>query len=491
MKKLAYLLLTGILLSAIYQLSYGLIQLYNSIFLSHEVIIRGKFVNPDHFASYIASVIPLAVGLLMIRELKGALNILANITLVLGIFVLPVTYIRSSWLAVLFGVCVILFYYYRKHRIIHYYTSNSFRLVSLILTIAILVGALIFGLFQLKPDSANGRLFIWKITSSIIADQPFFGVGFGNFKVHYNRYQGSYFASGYGSDEEKLLAGNVNHAHNEYLQIATEFGIIGMILFLLFIWYLIVHLKINESESLFGIQVAVKSSITAILVSSLFTFPFHIWQTFLNFIILCLLFISLSKKEYITDLLYNKFIATIALLVLILVAFISIEKYESGVEINSHWNQAIQLTLLNQPEQAIEIYEELLPRLPNNGKLLFMYGAVLSGQKEFDKAIEVLTLAEKYYSDPNLFLVLGNCYKSIGNFHQAEKYYKTSYYIIPHKFYPLYKLMKLYHLNGEFIKANETAELIISSPVKIPSTAIDQMKQAAIMYLEHGQVDWY
>jgi len=62
---------------------------------------------------------------------------------------------------------------------------------------------------QSKPD----RLEIWKNTTEISYHHPWLGVGLGNFKVHYDRYSPDI---------------NVNDAHNDYLQILCELGIVGM-----------------------------------------------------------------------------------------------------------------------------------------------------------------------------------------------------------------------------------------------------------------------
>ena len=92
--------------------------------------------------------------------------------------------------------------------------------------LACIAGSIIFivigySLFQLKATSANGRLFMWKISTLAIAESPLIGHGTGNFVSAYGRAQESYFANEEYSETEELVAGSPECAFNEYLQVAT------------------------------------------------------------------------------------------------------------------------------------------------------------------------------------------------------------------------------------------------------------------------------
>lgn len=64
------------------------------------------------------------------------------------------------------------------------------------------------------PESFLLRLTYWRVGLSMFADNPFLGVGLGNFKVAYPHYQ-------------YLGAGHVKEAHNGYLQLFCETGLLG------------------------------------------------------------------------------------------------------------------------------------------------------------------------------------------------------------------------------------------------------------------------
>lgn len=91
-----------------------------------------------------------------------------------------------------------------------------------------LVGAVIiigYGIFYLKKDSANGRLFMWKITCQVIAEAPWSG-HWESFPKIYGEAQEKYFATGNYTEEEERVAGSPEYAFNEYLQLIAEKGLL-------------------------------------------------------------------------------------------------------------------------------------------------------------------------------------------------------------------------------------------------------------------------
>ncbi len=79
-----------------------------------------------------------------------------------------------------------------------------------------------------KRDSSLGRLLIYKISFDILKDNYIKGVGVGNYKILYGKYQIDYFKNGQYSTKELLLADNSVNAFNDYLQFFIETGLIGL-----------------------------------------------------------------------------------------------------------------------------------------------------------------------------------------------------------------------------------------------------------------------
>ena len=60
---------------------------------------------------------------------------------------------------------------------------------------------------------------------------------------------------------------------------------------------------------------------------------------------------------------------------------------------------------------------------------------------------------------------------------ETEKAYRHAWHIIPSRFYPLYLLAKLYDESNRPEKAIQTARQVLDKEVKIPSTAVNQIRQ--------------
>lgn len=57
----------------------------------------------------------------------------------------------------------------------------------------------------------------------------------------------------------------------------------------------------------------------------------------------------------------------------------------------------------------------------------------------------------------------------------AEKYYLKASFRIPHRLYPLYRLMLLYQEQNEFAKASVMAQMILQKEIKVPSLVVDRI----------------
>ena len=67
--------------------------------------------------------------------------------------------------------------------------------------------------------------------------------------------------------------------------------------------------------------------------------------------------------------------------------------------------------------------------------------------------------------------------KATGEYMKAEEQYQLAAYTVPHKFYPLYLLAKLYEETGQNEKAVTIAREIMDKTVKIPSQAIEEIRE--------------
>lgn len=214
---------------------WGLRQLYGFTASGHSrYALTGSFFNPGPYSGYLAMILPLCfyqyLSLQSSRLLKTWVwwvkNIVAGSVMLLILCVLPAGMSRSAWLAA--GISCLWVYachvgwgVWLREVWIHHW-KRLFTAIAVGVGIMVLAGYL---LFSLKPDSARGRLFMWKITCRVIMEKPLAGHGTNNFAVAYGHAQEDYFATGNYESWEERVAGSPEYAFNEYLQAAVEWGV--------------------------------------------------------------------------------------------------------------------------------------------------------------------------------------------------------------------------------------------------------------------------
>ena len=249
----------GLMISASGQAAIGLLQLYGlQPSLNSQFKITGSFVNPAPFSFFLGAVFPFAlaiyfqyqeklktidiskcVSLPLLPKLKISLDhiiyYISIITLLLILLVLPITMIRTGWLMGIAGSLFVLYHQF-KPDIKEAFSKKWIRWMAIPVVLLSMI-AVMYGAYVLKKDSTDGRALIWEITIDKITESPVFGQGFGAFYSQYNNWQADWFAA---HPEEKegpkaMLAGNVKFAYNEFLEVAADLGIFGLVLLILFL----------------------------------------------------------------------------------------------------------------------------------------------------------------------------------------------------------------------------------------------------------------
>lgn len=156
----------------------GLRQLYGFAASGHSrYALTGSFFNPGPYAGYLAMVLPVCLHLyLCISKDKTVIHYLEKgmiaLTGILILCVLPATMSRSAWIAAAVGCGWVTYMHRDKRRWYVLWERYKRRYVlwgTGIFFVLILGGV---GAFVLKPDSALGRLFMWKVTCKAIANHP-------------------------------------------------------------------------------------------------------------------------------------------------------------------------------------------------------------------------------------------------------------------------------------------------------------------------------
>ena len=216
----------------------------------------GPFVNPNHFAGYIEMVIPLSIGLLLVKWRRlgtEQLRAVREIIIKMGTEEGCKLFLFSFFIILMVGA---LFLSSSRGGIISFLGSTVFLLSIMIKkerrsrNVAIIFGFLVcvfsflvwmgikplieeFSTIQdLSRDyDIQYRFQNWKDTKKLVQDFPLFGTGLGTFASIFPKYKTSGLQYYY------------LHLENDYLQLLCEIGILGFGVFLWFILNLLREIK--------------------------------------------------------------------------------------------------------------------------------------------------------------------------------------------------------------------------------------------------------
>jgi O-antigen ligase len=219
-RKIVYFLLFTAFLSGL----YGIVQYIIGVPMESgwvdptsgiETRVFATFENPNIFAEYLIMIIPVGYAV-MLREKKFKNRIL---TLGMGSTVfasLLFTFSRGGWLGAAAGAFLFLFMYQLSMLL----KFIPVALMGLMLLPASILSR-IASIGSLQDASNFYRMQIWEKSVEIIKDYPLTGVGLG-------------FNSFRKISAKYITEADPYHAHNTYLELAVEVGVIGlaMVIFL-------------------------------------------------------------------------------------------------------------------------------------------------------------------------------------------------------------------------------------------------------------------
>ena len=248
--------LVGVLLFvALAEVGIGLLQVAFRIgpphFLAGGILMRahGTFGQPNPYGGYLALILPIALAIALSAP-RGNIRLLgwgASIALAVGI---ALSLSRGAWLGTLAALSVVWLLDSQRNRlraIALAYGGMTGTLVVLVfgfvpealltrVTDLFTYGSRLVQELRAGPNPDNWaileRVSQWYAGWQMFAENPFLGVGIGNYPKAYATYALPGWPTG------------VGHAHNYYLNLAAEGGLLTLTAFLLFlglVWRLATH----------------------------------------------------------------------------------------------------------------------------------------------------------------------------------------------------------------------------------------------------------
>ena len=524
---------------------YGIFQYNNMDFFSFwqgnvgRQKVFGLSGNVGYFAGYLMFPLPVAISLFFVCKNKVKKVLLLIGVLAMGSALLA-TLTRGSYLAL--GISsIIMFLLFLSSRDNFFIKENKkiliIVLIAIIITTFLLVipnplnkqGTVIskiksrISVTHLSKDSSlKRREAIWGFSTLMIKDHPILGSGLGTFKYNTLRYQAKFFDQG--QNRALYPYGIADKAHNEYLQLTAELGIIGLGIFL---WLIIIYFKhgvkklknIKDKYKL-GIVIGLMGSIIAFLVDGLFWFPLRLpTNTAMFWLILGLIIVTiktevnadktnLKQKDFNTEVKETeninfiqkqkkagdkdsdniyRFKPILYLSIILLAVILSITIARPFIA-QTYWFKGFKEIEKENWNKAIKIYEEALRWDPYLGPIYYDIGKILQNKELYGISREYLEKAAKYIDHPDLPLDLAIIYLKSGMLDEAAIKLKQaiSYQPDEKSMLPLYaELGNTYLQLGRY----KPAEIILKDALKIDPNFINAHYGLAGAYLNQNKVE--
>lgn len=251
----------------------------------------GPFINRHHFAAYMELTIGLPLGLLFSGSLEAHKRPLYAFVALLMAVSLIFTNSRGGMISLMAEIVFVVVIAgprmgdrgrqtnRARGVIVRVAAALAFALILIVGAIAV-GGTGVFSRFLgtvNAADPTNGRAHFWTVTLDVIRHQPIVGGGLGSFGVIYTRY-----------DSANGLY-RLEQAHNDYLQILADGGIVGGLLGLSFLVILFRNgfaRRATEDKFRRGVATGALAGCLAVLVHSAFDFTLHTTSNALLFLVL-------------------------------------------------------------------------------------------------------------------------------------------------------------------------------------------------------------
>ncbi|MEK6406909.1 MAG: O-antigen ligase family protein [Acidobacteriota bacterium] len=259
----------------------------------------GPFANHNHFAGYMELLIPLPIALIITRAVRTELRVLYGFAAMMMGVAAVLSLSRGGIISIVASMMFLVLMSVRSIRR-RENTTGTRRVPQVASQIAVVVAILVVisaGVFWIGADPVINRVtqsqplsgasqretffssrgWVWRDTATMIRSNPLLGVGLGAYETAFSIYTKS---------DGSL---RVPQAHNDYLQIVADCGIVGGLIAL---WFMVsvfraVARGISSQDPLYaGLALGSGAGLFGLLVHSLFDFNLQLPSNALLFLLL-------------------------------------------------------------------------------------------------------------------------------------------------------------------------------------------------------------
>jgi O-antigen ligase len=378
---------------------------------------RYTFGNRNQYAELIALLVPLLATAIYFAEIRWK-KVLFGAGIVL-LYLTGTLLLNRAVLLVIYGVYPVGLLIFSLQRLKNPLRKYGFlSLAGAVLVGLILVASpmrkqipVVKNLLETGYGSGSERVHIWQNSVDLWKEKPVFGSGSGDWKIEILRTP---------LKETQASESTVfyQRAHNDFIQIAVENGLVGWLLFVLF--FVVGIVLLWKSEISIAVKILLVSGIVGYLLISNFSFPIEK----VELLILLFLFLAPGLKP-ISNPKGQKAIQFGVLGVMIVLLLLSVNwlQMEKVYFLFKFENDTIALEEINKNQYTID---------PTCTPLFWHEGNEDYNKADYEKALETYLVANKYNPyHVHILNNIGSCYYALNDKPKAEEYFKKALKINP------------------------------------------------------------
>jgi len=463
------LLVVAVCVWGIVEAGYGLMQVLGWRMSHHSLYsLTGHFNNPGPFGGFIACVMAVAGAWVMgfrvkpgmtkwepgMTKRETGMTILAWVTIGMGMLVLPASMSRAGWLALLVALAVEAI---RMPQVREWIRKYRWMIPAGGVGVIVLLA----GAFLIKPESALGRLHIWRMECRAIAERPWTGAGPEMGTWAYGEAQETFFRAHLETASPSVVrvAGCPEYAFNEFLGIGVEYGVPGLLLSVLLVTASIAVLY--KARNPFAAGLAAWS------VFACASYPLSVPQ------------LRLLGAGFV--------------LIALVVGILQVRSWRMGIL------PAIVAGLLagwmgfrvkpGMTKECPRMTKEWLGTARKEYfRAVYAQGYALHQAGRYAESTEVLERGTRMSCDPMFEIILGKNAEALGDDTRAEALYEKAHYMVPSRLYPLVRLMRLQVRTGRSGEALETARRIVMMPVNERHAGMVKLREETKVTLDSLEI---
>jgi putative inorganic carbon (HCO3(-)) transporter len=478
------LLLSGIVVSL-----FGLKQYFFPKFLNPGFLALGKMQiystlgNPNYVASFLIACI--TVNLYLISSSKGfCKKTTFFLTLCIQSLCLFLTCSKTGYFAFLLALFIFMYLYFAK-----YISKNTKKYMGIAFCILFLIASLFIIKLNilhkiLNLHTVKGRIFIWLTSLWMYKDNPFLGIGLGNYGVHHIFYQEKLFSTGHFSQFSEN-ASFTSHAHNEFLHILVELGPLG---FLLYVYLIFLIIKRGWIQlKLYPERLGFFAGFIGLLSFSIFNNQLHYAPLATNFWLFAGVLVN-DNKIRIMSIDKQKYSILLKIIVFLFIFSLAIKNNYSILVSNTYERRGDILTEQGHFTEALKYFKKAVRLYPTNGYLREKYALCLFFNNKYKAALEQLKIGQRYYGDVGIFYLKAEILTRWHKYKEAIKIYQFISRAFPTHITPHFVLAQIYMQQRKFNKAKEEFQQVLCIQpskynLKLDWAKIKKQKEIASYFL--------